>query len=125
MRDGIPDVTQAACADKDPDLPFQADEWGRDDREKRLAEQRATCRSCVDRPDCLVLGLAYDEHGVWGGFTRAERRRARVQGELDPAPVHTSTLYANGIEPDYAEATRIARAMLRGRTPAKRSSLVA
>lgn len=61
----------AACRSHSPTTFYpQAEEAA------EVAEAKAVCDGCDVRADCLGYALASRErHGVWGGFTPAERRR--------------------------------------------------
>lgn len=49
-----------------------------------VAEAKAVCAGCPVTEECLKVGLA-EEHGIWGGFTTAERRAARRVGRGEAA----------------------------------------
>jgi WhiB family redox-sensing transcriptional regulator len=49
----------------------------------RPEHAKAVCRGCLVRAECLAFALDQPDdadYGVWGGTTRAERRRARERG---------------------------------------------
>lgn len=48
--------------------------WSEDRR--ALARAKLVCAGCPVQADCLAYALAGGEHGVWGGTTDDERRRA-------------------------------------------------
>lgn len=48
------------------------------------------CNKCDVRKQCLLWALAHDEHGVWGGTTRAERDRIKRGISRATCPVCTS-----------------------------------
>jgi hypothetical protein len=59
----------APCGSADPDAWFP---------EFVAAEQvLRTCQACPLRRPCLAAGIVHNEHGVWGGTLRLERRQAR------------------------------------------------
>jgi WhiB family redox-sensing transcriptional regulator len=72
----------AACASADPDL-FYPQEFATTE-EKREAEKAAKriCRHCQVRGMCLEVALNDNErHGVWGGLSARERKRAVESAE--------------------------------------------
>lgn len=82
----------ALCAQTDPDLWFPT--WPAN--AAMIAPAIATCRQCDVRPECLAYALANNErHGIWGGLTERQRRRAAVSGlpdarnRLSPAAVRS------------------------------------
>ena len=61
----------ASCARFDPDLFFSPGAL-----EHKMAKR--ICRECPVRRDCLAYAMEEPvDHGVWGGLTERERRRAR------------------------------------------------
>jgi WhiB family transcriptional regulator, redox-sensing transcriptional regulator len=65
-----------ACLSADPDLfyPISSNGLAR----SQVAEARAVCERCAVRRQCLEFALRTGEtHGIWGGTTPEERRRAR------------------------------------------------
>jgi WhiB family redox-sensing transcriptional regulator len=61
----------ASCARFDPDLFFAPGAL-----EHKMAKR--VCRECPVRRQCLDYAMeAPVDHGVWGGLTERERRRAR------------------------------------------------
>jgi WhiB family transcriptional regulator, redox-sensing transcriptional regulator len=61
---------RAACKGE-TDLFFSYDE-------EMVEQARAICENCPVRRECLETALADSNlYGVWGGFTKAERRRLR------------------------------------------------
>ncbi|HEY3718404.1 MAG TPA: WhiB family transcriptional regulator [Jatrophihabitantaceae bacterium] len=61
----------ALCSQVDPELWFP--EKGDSNRAAKLI-----CGWCEVREQCLAVALATnEEHGVWGGLSREERRRLR------------------------------------------------
>lgn len=61
----------ALCAQADPDAWFP-------EKGKNCAAVRRICFRCPVRAQCLNYGLD-EEHGIWGGLTRDERRRLRQE----------------------------------------------
>ena len=56
-------------------------------RDARVAAAKAICRRCPVLLTCRAHALATGEpHGIWGGQTEAERRRARRAGQAAPRP---------------------------------------
>jgi WhiB family redox-sensing transcriptional regulator len=65
----------AACQDADPELFFPVSAVGRSRED--IARAKAVCASCLVRRPCLEFALAtHQVHGVWGGMTEEERKRA-------------------------------------------------
>ena len=56
----------AHCTDVDTRLFF---------RESNDAPAKALCKGCPVRVPCLTYALVHNEHGVWGGLNRKERRQ--------------------------------------------------
>ncbi|WP_332843796.1 WhiB family transcriptional regulator [Actinomycetospora lemnae] len=75
---------QAACRGVDPELffPESSDEPL---VRKQVAAAKAVCRTCPVREECLAEALERLPHGVAGGMTEHERRRARTQRDR-PGP---------------------------------------
>lgn len=66
-----PWMTDALCAETDPDIFFV-------DKGQSVAPARSICRRCIVRTDCLMYALETEPpYGVWGGLTTAERRAVR------------------------------------------------
>ena len=90
----------AACKDEDPDLFFGAEDedlsWQDLARCTEVdseiffpgkggstREAEKVCAGCEVREPCLEYALAhYEDHGIWGGTSRNERRRIRAQRGL-------------------------------------------
>jgi WhiB family redox-sensing transcriptional regulator len=54
-----------------PSLPER-----REERDAREAKAKGICAQCGVRQECLDFALRVREpHGIWGGYTEAERRR--------------------------------------------------
>jgi WhiB family transcriptional regulator, redox-sensing transcriptional regulator len=67
-----PWMALAACQYTDPDA-FYPEVGEPADR------QKAVCRSCQVRPDCLLYAAAGREQwGIWGGFSERQRRRPGI-----------------------------------------------
>lgn len=64
--------SRAACNGADANLFFPE----RGESKARVAEAKAICARCPVKDECLAEGL-YLEHGIWGGLTGKERKRAR------------------------------------------------
>ncbi len=46
-----------------------------DERDARVAQAKAICRTCPVQPQCLDHALnAREPHGIWGGLDETERR---------------------------------------------------
>lgn len=66
-------MRQAACRSVDPELFFPG-------RGESTREAKAACAGCPVRVECLDYAIANGErHGIWGGLSPRERRRARRQ----------------------------------------------
>lgn len=70
-------MAEALCREIGPE-PFFPENDGEARRVKKF------CGPCPVRRECLRFALKRDERGIWGGTTRAERRR--VQERLGMAP---------------------------------------
>jgi len=65
-------MADAACRGVDPDLFYPT-------RHGSAHEAKEVCRGCPVRADCLQHALAYGEkHGIWGGLSEKQRRKARI-----------------------------------------------
>jgi WhiB family redox-sensing transcriptional regulator len=65
----------AACQSADPDLFFPVSSTGFS--LEQTAQAKSVCAACIVRRQCLDYALATEEpHGVWGGMTGEERKRA-------------------------------------------------
>lgn len=40
-------------------------------------QSQLPCKDCPIQPECLEWGLHVDEHGIWGGMTREQRKKLR------------------------------------------------
>lgn len=71
-------ITNARCADQAISL-----EWV-PDRERAVVpgSMAALCRSCTDRPQCLLSALAANADGYWAGSTTADRHQLAADGEV-------------------------------------------
>lgn len=68
---------QAACRGLDVEqFYFTAGERGAK-RNKREAAAKAICRQCPVRALCYAYAVQYEDYGIWGGSTPAERQLAR------------------------------------------------
>ena len=66
---------EGLCSQKDPDLWFSVGAI-----EHKHA--KTICRQCPVQAECLRYAMeAPVEHGIWGGLTERERRRARRKRE--------------------------------------------
>jgi WhiB family redox-sensing transcriptional regulator len=65
---------------------------------RQQSEALAVCARCPVRDECLDYAIRYDELGVWGGTTDAQRRRIRnarrAAGERLPSRPETGLLPA-------------------------------
>ncbi len=66
-----------ACITADPELFFPIASGGVSVRQAEQA--RRICAGCHVRRQCLQFAMDFGEaHGIWGGTTPEERRRARL-----------------------------------------------
>lgn len=64
-----PWTSRALCTQTDPELFFS-------DSADRTRQAKKLCSRCPVRAECLSQALdGREEHGVWGGLDRDERRR--------------------------------------------------
>lgn len=64
----------ALCGQTDPDDQL----WFPGQGTRGLGTARRICARCDVTEQCLTYALEHNEnHGVWGGYTAAERRRMR------------------------------------------------
>lgn len=74
----------AACRDKGPEM-FFVDEGPVTNSSVRLAIGKAiaVCNMCPVQAMCLMTAVNSDEdeYGIWGGFTRKERRKIFDEGQ--------------------------------------------
>jgi WhiB family transcriptional regulator, redox-sensing transcriptional regulator len=67
----------AACRRANPELFFPVTEAG--PGHLQVARAKAVCAGCRVRQDCLDFAMStHQVHGVWGGFSEADRRRLRA-----------------------------------------------
>src|SRR5262245_33169972 len=70
-------MSQARCLGADPDLFFPTGEHGTN-AVQAIAEAKAICAGCPVILPCGEYGIRYSpDHGVWGGMSPDERKRAR------------------------------------------------
>lgn len=73
----------AACKDKGPEV-FFVDEGPISNASVRIAINKAIaiCNTCSVQDICLMTAVNSDEdeYGIWGGFTRKERRKMFQEG---------------------------------------------
>jgi WhiB family redox-sensing transcriptional regulator len=68
----------AACRAAEPDLFFPVAAAG--PAVAQVVAAKAVCRACPVRAECLSYAEQTGQgHGIWGGTTEEERRRARRQ----------------------------------------------
>ena len=73
-------LAEGDCVGEDPKL------W--DDDTKELAFQaKPICAECPVRDLCRDWGMDYEEFGIWGGMTEAERRKARKAAGIRFVPI--------------------------------------
>jgi Transcription factor WhiB. len=88
----LPDLPDAACRERDPELWFGPHVCGAEcdgeqgcivgksetGRFRRIRTAKEVCFSCVERDRCLEWALANDQrYGIWGGKTARERNEIR------------------------------------------------
>lgn len=74
------------CRTQDAGVFFYPDNDGQPKRKQRDQAAKAVCARCPVSAECAAHALATGEpHGVWGGFTQAERRRLLITGWQDLA----------------------------------------
>ena len=67
------DMSQAACADADPDTFFPEGKNARQD----TIMAKAICHDCPIKTECLLVAMTYNYNGIWGETTDAERMELR------------------------------------------------
>jgi hypothetical protein len=83
LHEAITDAGGVEC-EKVPNLFFPEDIKPKNDfKTKMLAEQtaREICLRCPVMAKCLKVGL-YEDFGIWGGTTPAQRRILKRQQEI-------------------------------------------
>jgi hypothetical protein len=74
----------AACKDKGPEM-FFVDEGPISNKSVRanIAKAISICNTCEVQDICLMTAVNSDEdeYGIWGGFTRKERRKTFSEGQ--------------------------------------------
>lgn len=72
---------KAACKDMDTNLfypqPSHPGRWGYTSNDMIPPQAAAACASCPVREQCLELGLANREQGIWGGVMLSRWNRKR------------------------------------------------
>jgi len=70
--------TRAACRGPHAAIFFPPSHFERkDEKEARESRAKDICSSCPVRQPCLDYAVTIKEpHGIWGGLSEAERRRA-------------------------------------------------
>ena len=93
------DVTwmeQGVCRKYDPDL------WHpKFDAPSSTAAAKAICKLCPVQSECLDWALKYDENGVWGGTSEADRRT------LQRRKSHTACIVCDGEDILITEGTEV------------------
>lgn len=94
---------RAACRGVDPEL-FFPEATDEPLVREQVAAAKAVCRRCPVRDQCLAEALERLPHGVAGGMTEHERRRARAQRESpgDRKPRWLLLLEAGSSHPEVA-----------------------
>ena len=98
---------RAACQGVDPELFFPETTDGAPDEplvRQQVAAAKAVCRRCPVSEQCLDEALERLPHGVAGGMTEHERRRARAQRErpVPRKPRWLALLEAGSSQPEVA-----------------------
>lgn len=68
-----------SCRGVDPEVFFPV-------REKDVGPAKAICAACPVQGPCRQWGIDYEMHGVWGGLSERQRRKARRQGKRSSVP---------------------------------------
>jgi WhiB family redox-sensing transcriptional regulator len=77
------------CRSVDVSTFYVPDEASGGERRRREVEAKDICTRCPVRPQCAAHALATrEQHGIWGGFTEAERRLLLAIGWQDLADRH-------------------------------------
>jgi WhiB family transcriptional regulator, redox-sensing transcriptional regulator len=80
-----------SCRSLDGSVFFAPDQTAPSLRRERETKAKAICAQCPVRPQCAAHALITRErHGIWGGFTEAERQRLLIIGWEDLADRHRS-----------------------------------
>lgn len=66
-------MAEGNCAGMDTELFYPPSEA--DVRSCYVKRAKAICSGCPVSTECLTWALKYDERGVWGATTQAERQR--------------------------------------------------
>ena len=76
-------LAEAACAQIGPFdlLWFGSDDDSDGDERNGPGQARRVCAACPVREECLEVAVREDHWGVWGGTTRAERRRMHLNAQ--------------------------------------------
>lgn len=70
---GLGWLNHALCAETDPDIFFP-------EKGGSTAPATSVCQNCEVRSECLEYALSNDiRHGIWGGMSDNDRRRASRQ----------------------------------------------
>jgi WhiB family redox-sensing transcriptional regulator len=94
-----PDWTESLCAQVGGDLWFP-------EKGESTKEAKAICRRCPLIAECLEWSLYIeDDHGVWGGTSREDRKKLRPARRL-PGQHRTITQDAHGTYGVYQQHHR-------------------
>src|ERR1043166_5981822 len=78
---------RAACRAHDPELFFPL-HTARGSQAHRAEPGKRICARCPVARDCLSWALRHaEDHGIWGGLTRHERR-GLLSGHIDGYQLH-------------------------------------
>lgn len=71
---------RGACRNEDTALFFP--EFAHPKSSARIMQAKEICMRCSVRLQCVDYALKYENVGIWGGMTEAERRRHRLKHNI-------------------------------------------
>lgn len=83
-----PDFSEAACNGIPTEIFYPES-----DKESDLATIRRICSGCPVVVDCYKWALHHENHGIWAGSTKQERRLERAKRNI-PLVTPTSVITA-------------------------------
>jgi WhiB family transcriptional regulator, redox-sensing transcriptional regulator len=86
-------MTDAVCADEDPELFFPTAAPGTDAYAEQVAEAKRACEVCPVVAECLAFALEQLPAGIAGGLTEDERR---ALGDRERRPAIVASLEVGG-----------------------------
>jgi len=81
----LPDWSEAACLDADPEIFFPDSRRPVDDEDVQKA--LALCADCPVQKRCLDFALVNNTDGIWGGTTEEQRKGMTPSSNAAPALV--------------------------------------